>query len=170
MRCPHPLHSLFSHSLARVSTLGGILLCGNILVAAAASNPLDAVALHDGKLSVHLTGTPLREALAEVSRLSHTEIVWLSSEGQEEAVSVEFADLPLLEGLERILQRKNFLVFYVPEPSGLHVTQVWVASNQQPTKPPTPPQVAVTPSSSPKDKAAKVEPAGSAVPANMVTK
>jgi hypothetical protein len=110
---------------------------------------------------------PLREALAEISRLSQTKIVWLSSEGQEELVSVEFAGLSLLEGLERILQRKNFLLFYVPQSSGTHVTQLWIASNHQPTKPPLPTQVAVSPPSSPKDKAPMVEQAGSANPANQ---
>src|SRR5262245_42865592 len=103
-----------SRSLVRLSTLGGLLLSGSILVAAAASNPPRLISLHEGKLSVHVTELPLREVLAEVSRLGHTEIVWLSSEGQEELVSVEFADLSLLEGLERILQRKNFSLVLCP--------------------------------------------------------
>jgi len=89
-------------------------LVGSILVAGAAFNPPRVISLHEGKLSVHVTEMPLREALAEISRLSQTKIVWLSSEGQEELVSVEFAGLSLLEGLERILQRKNFR--YSPAP------------------------------------------------------
>jgi len=141
--------------LIGLSTLGGLLLSGSILVAAAASDPPRVISLHEGKLSVHVTEMPLREALAEISRLSQTKIVWLSSEGQEELVSVEFAGLSLLEGLERILQRKNFLVFYVPQPSGMHVTQVWVASNQQPTKPPAPATVARNSPSSPQVNAPK---------------
>ena len=153
--------------LVGLSTLGGLLLSGIILVAVAAPNPPHVITLHEGKLSVHVTGIPLREVLAEVSRLSHTNVVWLSSEGQEELVSVEFTGLSLLQGLERILQRKNFLLFYVPQSSGTHVTQLWIASNHQPTKPPLPTQVAVSPPSSPKDKAPMVEQAGSANPANQ---
>jgi len=110
--------------LIGLSTLGGLLLSGSILVAAAASDPPRVISLHEGKLSVHVTGMPLREVLAEVSRLSHTDIVWLNSEGQEELVSVEFAGLSLLQGLERILQRRNFLLFYAPQPSGTNVTQL----------------------------------------------
>src|SRR5262245_61417939 len=155
-----------SRSLGGFSTLSGLLLIGSILVAGAAFNPPRVISLHEGKLSVHVTEMPLREALAEISRLSQTKIVWLSSEGQEELVSVEFVDLSLLEGLERILQRKNFLLFYVPQSSGRHVTQLWIASNQQPTKPPPPMEVAVPPPTSQKDKAPMVEQAGSATPAN----
>ena len=153
--------------LVGLSTLGGLLLIGSILVAAAAPNPPHVITLHEGKLSVHVTGMPLREVLAEVSRLSHTNVVWLSSEGQEELVSVEFTGLSLLQGLERILQRRNFLLFYVPQPSGTHVTQLWIASNRQVTKPPPPTTVAEAPPSPPKDKAPKVAQAGSANPANQ---
>ena len=113
-----------SRSLGGLSTLRGLLLIGSILVAGAAFNPPRVISLHEGKLSVHVTGMPLREVLAEVSRLSHTDIVWLNSEGQEELVSVEFAGLSLLQGLERILQRRNFLLFYAPQPSGTNVTQL----------------------------------------------
>lgn len=155
-----------SRALIGLSTLGGLLLSGSVLVAAAASNPPPGIRLHEGKLSVHVTGMPLREVLTAVSRLSHTELVWLSSDGQEEVVSVEFAGLPLLEGLKRILRRKNFLLFYVPQPSGTHVTQLWIASTHQPTKPPAPTNVAVPPPSLAKDKVPKVEQAGSANPAN----
>jgi hypothetical protein len=109
---------------------------------------------------------PLLEALAEVSRLSHIDIVWLSSEGQEELVTVEFTGLSLPEGLERLLQRKNFLLFYVPQPSGPRVTQLWIASNRQPTKPLAPTKVVVPPPSSPKGKAPRVAQANSVMPAN----
>ena len=153
-------------SLVGLSTLVGLLLIGSMLVAVAAPNPPHVITLHEGKLSVHVTGMPLREALAEVSRLSHIDIVWLNNEGQEELISVEFTGLSLLKGLERLLQRRNFLLFYVPQPSGTYVTQLWIASNHQPTKPPAPTTVAVPPPSSPKDKAPKVEQANSTMPAN----
>jgi hypothetical protein len=76
--------------------------------------------------------------MEEVSRLNHTPIVWLSEEGQEDPVSLEFAELPLLEGVERILQRHNFIVCYEPYPSGTQLTQIWIASNRK--APPSPPQ------------------------------
>jgi hypothetical protein len=92
---------------------------------------------------------PLRQVVAEVSRLNHVPIVWLSGDGQEDPVSLEFADLPLLEGVERILQRQNFVVFYEPRPTGTQLKQIWIASNRKATQPPTPPAGEKKPLSSP---------------------
>src|SRR3954466_13641642 len=89
--------------LVWLTTLGwsGFLL-GTVLATAAVAEPSRGVALHDGKLSVHMVSTPLRQVLAEVSRLSLADVVWLSPEGQDERISVEFTDLPLVEGLQRL--------------------------------------------------------------------
>jgi hypothetical protein len=63
-------------------------------------------------------------------------MVWLNGEGQEEAVSLQFADVPLWEGVERLLQRHNFVLFYAPDPAGLRLKQVWIASTRKATHPP----------------------------------
>jgi hypothetical protein len=95
---------LFRQACARITGLWrSLLLLGYGVSAAAAAESPSGVILQGGKLSVHVEEKPLREVLAEVSRLNHTPIVWLSDEGQEDPVSLEFADLPVLEGLERIL-------------------------------------------------------------------
>src|SRR5262249_11346610 len=73
-----------------------------------------------------------------VSRLNQTLIVWLSDEGQENPVSLEFAGLPLLGGIERILQRHNFIVVYEPHPSGTQLKQIWIASPRKAIQPPPP--------------------------------
>jgi len=100
------------------------------------------VTLQAGKLSVHVEETPLREVWAEVSRLNHTSILWLSSEAQEERVSLEFADLPLRDGLERILQRQNFVLLYESPSTGMQLRQIWIASNRKVMQPPAPPETA----------------------------
>ncbi len=138
-----------------------VFLLGSGWATAAVSEPPSGVTLHEGRLSVRVVNRPLWQVLAEVSRLSHAEVVWLSQEGQEAPVSVEFADLPLLEGLERILHQKNFLLFCVPQPSGLQVTHLWIASDQKPTQPPPPLQVAAS-SPSPRDEKATAAPSQSA--------
>ena len=114
-----------------------LLLLGAEVGAFPAPDSPTGVTLHAGKLSVHVEGIPLRQVVTEVSRLNHTSIVWLSGEGQEDLVFLEFADLPLLEGLERILQRQNFVVFYKLHPTGTQLKQIWIASNRKATQPPT---------------------------------
>jgi hypothetical protein len=118
--------------------------------------------LQAGKLSVHVEGIPLRQVLAEVSRLNRTPIVWLSGEGQEEPVSLEFTDLPLLEGLERILRRQNFVLFYESQPTGAQLRQIWVASKRKVTEPPTPLEEATKTPPAPGEQAAAVEQQGAA--------
>ena len=131
----------FCQACARIIGLWcSLLLFGyGVSVAAALESP-SGVTLQAGKLSVHVEETPLREVLEEVSRLNHTPIVWLSGEGQEEPISLEFVDLPLREGLERILQRQNFVLFYESPPTGTQLRQIWVASNRKATQPPAPPK------------------------------
>ena len=125
-------------------TCGGIIgLWGSLLllgaeVGASPAPDSPSVTLYVGKLSVHVEGIPLRQVVTEVSRLNHNSIVWLSGEGQEDPVSLEFVDLPLLEGLERILQRQNFVVFYESHPTGMQLKQIWIASNRKATQPPPP--------------------------------
>ena len=115
-----------------------LLLLGTDVGASPALDSPRGVTLQAGKLSVHVEGIPLRQIVAEVSRLNHTPIVWLSDEGQEDPVSLEFADLPLLEGVERILQRQNFVIVYEPHPTGTQLKQIWIASHRKATEPPPP--------------------------------
>jgi hypothetical protein len=114
------------------------VLLGADVGTATAPEAASGVTLQAGKLSVHVTGLPLRQVIAEVSRLNQTPIVWLSEEGQEDPVSLEFAELPLLEGVERILQRHNFIVVYEPHSRGTRLKQIWIASPGKATQSPPP--------------------------------
>jgi hypothetical protein len=122
--------------------------------ASAAPEPPRGVIWHAGKLSVHVEGTSLRQVLAEVSALSHTPMVWLNGEGQEEAVSLKFTDLPLREGVERLLQRHNFVLFYEPHPTGMQLKRVWIASTRKATQPPAPQEATEPPRASTTEEAA----------------
>jgi hypothetical protein len=86
---------------------------------------------------------PLRQVMAEISRLNNARIVWLSGEGQEEQVSVQFTDLPLVEGLQRILQQKNFILFYEQRSTGAQVTQIWISSDRNAAQPQVPQEAPV---------------------------
>lgn len=117
-----------------------LLFMQDALAAAAATAP---ITLREGRLSVHVAGTPLRQVMAEISRLNNTRIVWLSGEGQEEQVSVQFTDLPLIEGLQRILQQKNFILFYEQSSTGVQVTQIWISSDRNTAQPQMPQEARV---------------------------
>jgi hypothetical protein len=58
-------------------------------------------------ISVHVAGTPLRQVMAENQPAHNTRIVWLSGDGQEEQVSVQFTDLPLIEGSSAFSNKKT---------------------------------------------------------------
>jgi hypothetical protein len=126
-----------------------LLLTGDLLSAAAATEPsprgaaLAPITLREGKLSVHVAGTPLRQVMIEISRLNNARIIWLSGEGQEEQVSVQFTDLPLVEGLQRILQHKNFILFYERRATGAQVTQIWISSDRNTAQPQAPQEASV---------------------------
>jgi len=128
----------FCRSLACIIALWlGFLSTENTLDASAApSGSPGTIALREGKLSVQLAGAPLWQILVEVSRLTNARVVWLHGEGREEQVSVEFTDLPLAEGLERILQHKNFVLFFAQTPIGTRLTQIWVSADRATVQPP----------------------------------
>jgi HEAT repeat protein len=132
------IRHIFCRPSSRVPALWlGLLLTGDLLLASTVIGaPPGLVALHEGKLSVQVADTPLWQVLAEVGRLSHTQVIWLDDEGKERQVSVEFTELPLAEGLERILRHKNFLLFYAETPTEERLTQIWVSSDRGTDQPP----------------------------------
>ena len=126
------IRDIFCRPSSWMPTLGlGLLLIGDLLPAFAVTGATPIlITLHEGKLSAQVADTPLWQVLAEVGRLSNTQVLWLNDEGKERQVSVEFADLPLAEGLERILRHKNFVLFYAQTPTEERLTQIWVSSDR----------------------------------------
>jgi HEAT repeat protein/PBS lyase HEAT-like repeat-containing protein len=84
--------------------------------AAAASPATLAVRYDDGHLSVHAERVPLDRVLQEVARQARLELAGVSS--LEQDVSVTFADLPLLDGVRRLLRPVNYLLRLERSPQG----------------------------------------------------
>ena len=87
-----------------------------------------AMNLREGKLTVRITATPLLQVLEEIKHLSGVRIVWLNGTECDRRVSAEFTDLPLKEGLMRILAQTNFLLFYTSAADEARLTQIWISS------------------------------------------
>jgi hypothetical protein len=86
------------------------------------------ITLHDGRLTVQVVATPLRQVMEEMSRVSGARVRWLGDHAEEKLVSVEFTALPLPEALRRILREMNFLLFYTSTRNSTKLTEVWILS------------------------------------------
>jgi hypothetical protein len=82
----------------------------------------------DGQLTAQLGATPLEQVMQEVSRLSGAQVVWLPGVERELPVAVEFTALPLAEALRRILNGKNFMLFYATTTEGMRLRRIWISS------------------------------------------
>jgi hypothetical protein len=87
------------------------------------------VTLRDETLAIRVTAVPLKQVMAELSRQSGAPIRWLTA-GGEELISVDFPALPLADALERLLGKKNFLLFYTTAADGLRLTHIWISSGE----------------------------------------
>ncbi|TLD40882.1 MAG: HEAT repeat protein [Candidatus Jettenia ecosi] len=66
----------------------------------------------DGRLSAKLKNSPLKEVLKEIMSQSKSKI-WVN-ELSDEAVTIEFQDMPIREGIHKILKDKNYAFIYAP--------------------------------------------------------
>jgi hypothetical protein len=95
------------------------------VVAMTSSQETLTVTYHEGRLSVRAEQMPLVRILQEITRRTGLEVRALSSLPQD--VSVQFAGLPLLDGLRRLLASVNYLLLIAPSPQGsTQPTQVLV--------------------------------------------
>ena len=67
----------------------------------------------EGALSVSLQDAELREVLAEISRLCH--IQFHVSGSINEKMTLSFSNLPLEEGLKRLLKNRNYSLFFAKD-------------------------------------------------------
>jgi hypothetical protein len=84
--------------------------------------------LRKGKLTARIIAAPLLQVLEEISQLSGIRIVWLNGAESNRQVSAEFTDLPMVEGLMKILAQTNFLFFYTSAADDARLTQIWISS------------------------------------------
>jgi hypothetical protein len=102
-----------------------ILLAGQASIPAQGA-PRAAVTLKADRLSVNAREAPLRQILAELSRLSGIQVyleTTLERQIAREATTVVFESLTIEEGLRRLLRAKNFILVY--SPSGLAEVRVY---------------------------------------------
>jgi hypothetical protein len=153
------MHSAQGSGRAPSRWLGKLLLSlalGSVVVSTvAADSPAvgafpGTLTLHGETLTAQISAAPLRQVMEEVSRISRARVLWLQP-GGEEPVSAAFTALPLPEALERILGKKNFLLFYASAAEGAQLSQIWISSEgtgaEPPpqTLPPVPPGLAPPP-------------------------
>jgi hypothetical protein len=105
------------------------------LPAAAKATFPGTLTLRDGKVTAQLNAVPLGQVMAEVSRLSGVQVVWLEDASRVRPVSVGFTDLPLLRALDRLLGETNFVLSYAGVQRNPRLTHIWIAARRQRTDP-----------------------------------
>lgn len=84
--------------------------------------------LNDGKLSAHITTMPLSQVLEQFSEISGVPVRWLNGEISSETVTVEFTQLPLSQGLRKILAKQDFMLFYSSSSPHSQLTHIWITN------------------------------------------
>jgi hypothetical protein len=125
-----------------VSCMLGLFICQNALCA-------EAVSVRDGLLSVNLKDNSLLEVARDIEKQSG---VWFRGDETlfQEKISVTFTDLPLEEGLKRILTNLNYSLMFDAKNkvAGVMVMGEGKPAGAQPGRPGAqPPRVAMPPPS-----------------------
>lgn len=77
-----------------------------------AGEETSGIRFSDGRLSAKLKNSPLKEVLKEIMSQSKSKI-WLG-DLSDEAITIEFQDIPIREGIHKILKDKNYAFIYAP--------------------------------------------------------
>jgi len=101
-----PSGSQASHATCLISHL--LLLCSLVFVVLAAAQARLMVEWRVGRLSVSAERVPLSQVLREVARRTGIEVQGF--DGLQDPVSVRFSNLPLPEGLEKLLAQMNYAI------------------------------------------------------------
>lgn len=71
------------------------------------------IRFENGQLSARLTNSPMKEVLKEIMERSKARI-WINDSIDDVLVTVEFQDVPINEGVRKILKDKNYAFVYAP--------------------------------------------------------
>jgi len=104
---------------------------GNVQGAATDKFP-GKLLFQDGKLTAQITGTPLRQVIEEIGRLSGARVRWLGPVA-EEPVTVAFTNTSLSRALRLILGERNFLLLYASAEADAQLNQIWISPAQHGT-------------------------------------
>jgi hypothetical protein len=88
------------------------------------------VTVKEGKLSVALNGAPVREALEAIAYQSGIR-AFLMAEGIQATFTDAFDELPLEEGLRRLLRGTSYAFVYTDTSPARRLTQVYVMSGRR---------------------------------------
>ena len=113
MNKPHMIHRGGILSLiCLIQTL--VVLLGCLEAGGETENPLThrlIISAQEGRLTVQIHRVPLREVLAELAETVPLKVTIKENAG-EDLVSALFIDLPLEEGIERLLQGQEYALLY----------------------------------------------------------
>jgi len=141
-------------TFARVSmplaiTMAALCLTDNYRIlradAPAGEEPLD-IKFSDGQLSARLKNSPLEKVLKEIMHQSGARI-WLH-DTIDATVTIEFQNVPVGEGIRRILKDKNYAFVYAPHEikegklsivSASKSKEIFTKVKEEPKKKPVPP-------------------------------
>lgn len=126
--------SLFIVRALTMNSFPLVLLLSIVLTVSTASPASatlpDTLTLDNGKLSAHISEAPLAQVLEEFSRITGIAIRWLNGKNVTETVSVAFAHLPLSQGLQKILAKHDFMLFYSSPSANARLTQIWITNKR----------------------------------------
>lgn len=133
-----------------LATLAGLVLCSasyadSVLAPADAPIPLDAIPIagirvHEGMLDVDVRDLPLGHVFGEIERQAAVRFEAAPSVS-ESAVSEQFSDLPMAQGIKRLLAGQDYMIDHAPsrsagEPAALIVRVLGESSRASRTAPP----------------------------------
>jgi hypothetical protein len=108
-------------------------LCGMVLLLALGSAwaeeaPPFFLSVKDNTLSAKIENAPLGEILRELAHQAQLE-VYLGGSIAEEQISTQFDNLPLEDGIKRLLKGKNYTLTYARTAAAPRVAEIRVISN-----------------------------------------
>lgn len=86
------------------------------------------LAVKDNTLSAKIENTPLGEVLKELARLAQLE-VYVGGSVAEEKISAQFDNLPIEDGIKRLLGDKNYSLTYARTAGSTRVAEIRVVSD-----------------------------------------
>ena len=88
------------------------------------------IQLVDGKLSANVRSVPLSQVVSRLTSLTVAQVSWYS-EDREAPISASFKNLPLEQGIHRLLAARNHLVEIESETGGRPGLHLWLGSSAE---------------------------------------
>ncbi|MCS6925681.1 MAG: hypothetical protein NZ578_07255 [Candidatus Binatia bacterium] len=122
-----PLLSSIRRCLRIAGVLGSLLFFCGISTSSSAADEPKTLTFQNGRLSAHLSATPIRQVMEHLGSLTGARVLWLH-QAEDTPVSVDFTDLPLADALRRILGGRNFMLFYRSSGQETWLSEIWISA------------------------------------------